>query len=82
MITKGHGIVLGNGNILFLIVLVTQLYAFAQSHKLYVTEGKLPDLKKNLQIIEIVSILFLEGCPEIITQKPFDLLFRNAIFSF
>lgn len=64
-----------------LIVLVTQLYAFAQSHKLYITEGKLPDLN-NLQVIEIVSILFLEGCPEIITQKPFDLLFRNAIFSF
>lgn len=46
LITKGHGIVLGNGNILYLIVLVTQLYAFAQSHTLYITEGKLPDLKK------------------------------------
>ena len=37
---------------------------------------------KNLQTIAFVFILFWEDCPEAITQVPFNLLFRNAIFLF
>lgn len=33
--------------------------------------------QKSVQTI--VFILFLEGCPEVITQMPVDLLFRHAI---
>ena len=37
---------------------------------------------KNLQTITFVFILFWEDCPKAITQIPFNLLFRNAIFLF
>lgn len=41
---------------ILIVVLVIQLCAFVKTYKLYTTEGELPDL--NLQIIEIVFILF------------------------